>query len=110
MAEEKDEALLNGKEEKTGVAKYLKNKFLITILVFIAWIIFFDQNNLVERYKSLNELKKMKKNIEYYRVKISEDSLKIHELLSDKENLEKFAREEYLMKKDNEDVFIITED
>lgn len=88
----------------------LKNKYLLTFLLFIIWVTLFDQNNLIERGKSLNNLNKMEKEKEYYRDKIKQDSTKLNELITDKENLEKFAREEYLMKKKNEDVFIIVEE
>ena len=99
-----------GEKKKYNIPPYLKNKFFITIVVFVVWIIFFDQNNFIERFKSMRELNKMYNDIEYYREKIHSDSLKTHELLSDKDNLEKFAREEYLMKKENEEVFIVVEE
>ena len=89
---------------------YIKNKYLITVVVFGIWVIFFDQNNLIDRIKSIQELNKMNRDIQYYRSKITSDSLKTYELLSNKENLEKFAREEYLMKKDNEEVFLVMEE
>ena len=74
------------------------------------WIVFFDQNNWIEQFKSMRNLGKMQDDIEYYTEKIKADSIKTHELFSDNENLEKFAREEYLMKRDNEDVFVIVEE
>lgn len=92
------------------IPAYLKNKFIVTIAVFVVWVVFFDQNNLIDRVKTLNERKKMREDIEYYKEKIRSDSLKTIELLSNIENLEKFAREEYLMKKENEDVFIIADE
>ena len=91
------------------IPKILRNKFVVTILIFIIWVVFFDQNNLINRMKSYRQLKKMRNDIEYYKEKMIEDSIKLHELLSNDENLEKFAREEYLMKKENEDIFIIEE-
>jgi cell division protein FtsB len=56
------------------------------------------------RHKELQEEK------EFYRQKIREDSTKLHQLKTNEENLEEFAREEYYMKKDNEDIFIIVEE
>jgi cell division protein FtsB len=51
----------------------------------------------------------MEKEKKYYLEKIKSDTKKLEELRTDRENLEKFAREQYLMKRDNEDVFIVTE-
>jgi len=88
---------------------YIKNKYFITVVIFIAWIFFFDPVNVIYNIKAKRALNKMYEDVEYYKNKITADSLKLHELLSDDENLEKFAREEYLMKKENEDVFIFVE-
>jgi cell division protein FtsB len=73
----------------------------------LGWIVFFDQNNLIERLQNLKQLHQSEKDKIYYIGKISQDSAKLKELKTDKKNLEKFAREQYLMKKKNEDIFII---
>ena len=67
----------------------------------------FDQNNLFERVQNLNQLHQFEKDKAYYLDKIKQDSTKLKELKTDKKNLEKFAREQYHMKKPNEDVFLI---
>jgi cell division protein FtsB len=77
--------------------------------LFFAWLLFFDQNNLAERRKTGNEYKQLIEEKNYYQKKIEEDRKRINELKTDADNLEKFAREQYLMKKDNEDIFIIVE-
>jgi len=87
--------------------KVLKNKYFLTSLAFLLFIILFSQNNLIERFYSLHELHKLEKQKEYYQNLIKENTDKIKELKTDRESLEKFAREEYLMKKDNEDIYII---
>jgi cell division protein DivIC len=66
-----------------------------------------DANNLVERYGQLTELNKLKKDKEYYTKKIEDDRRKLNELKTDNHNLEKFAREQYRMKKKDEDLFIV---
>jgi uncharacterized membrane protein (DUF106 family) len=71
----------------------------------LGWIVFFDQNNLIERLQNLKQLHQSEKDKIYYIGKISQDSAKLKELKTDKKNLEKFARD--LMKKKNEDIFII---
>ncbi|MDP4208341.1 MAG: septum formation initiator family protein [Bacteroidota bacterium] len=87
----------------------LKNKYTLTLIVFLGWIAFFDQNNLVDRVQNLNQYHQLEKDKMYYIQKIKDDSTKLHELETDRNNLEKFAREQYLMKKKNEDIFIIAD-
>lgn len=86
---------------------YLKNKYIVSLLVFFVWILFFDQNNLVDRYISIRDIRQLEKDKIYYRMRIMEDSIRMDELRTDNENLEKFAREQYLMKRENEEIFII---
>lgn len=88
----------------------IKNKYVLATLFFIIWIVFFDQNNLINRFTDTRKYRQMEKDKIYYKEKIKIDSRKLEELRTDRENLEKFAREQYLMKKDNEDIFIITND
>jgi len=85
----------------------LRNKFVLTILIFIVWILLLDSNNLIDRYKDMRELHKLKIDKEYYIKRIEEDKQKLHELKTDNHNLEKFAREQYHMKKPDEDLYII---
>jgi cell division protein FtsB len=85
----------------------LKNKFSLSLILFFVWIVFFDSNNLIERAVSLQRVHRLERDKMYYQGKIIEDRAKLEELKSDPENLEKFAREQYLMKKENEDIFII---
>jgi cell division protein FtsB len=85
----------------------LRNKYILTIVVFVVWLLLFDSNNLITRYKELKELRKLKTDREYYINKIETDRKKLHELKTDNHNLEKFAREQYRMKKPDEDLYII---
>jgi cell division protein DivIC len=87
--------------------KILKNKFVLTSLIFIVWMTFFDQNNIIERVKAYSQFKQLQSDQMYYRDKIKSDSKELEELRTNKDNLEKFAREKYLMKKDNEDIFLV---
>jgi cell division protein FtsB len=84
-----------------------RNKYLLTIITFLIWLLLFDSNNLIARYKELRELHKLKIDREYYLKRIEADKQKLHELKTDNHNLEKFAREQYLMKKPDEDLYII---
>lgn len=88
---------------------YVKNKFILTILIFIIWLLFFDHNNLIDRAKELRHLRQLEKDKCYYIERIDKDSKRLEQLKTNNKNMEKFAREQYLMKKDNEDIFVIVE-
>ena len=88
----------------------LKNKYILTLIIFGVWILLFDSNNLIDRFAQLKTLKQLEKDREYYMERIEEDSRKLNELETDKENLEKFAREQYLMKKENEEIFVVIDE
>ena len=92
------------------ILPYIKNKYILTSIIFFLWILIFDNNNLVTRMKKINNLKQLQKEKLQYIEQIENDTRKLEELKTNKENLEKFAREQYLMKKDNEDVFIIIDE
>ena len=85
----------------------LRNKYSFSLILFFVWIFFFDSNNLIERTISLRRMHQLEKDKLFYEEKIKEDQAKLEELESNPANLEKFAREQYLMKKDNEDIFIV---
>mgnify|MGYP001251464580 FL=1 len=85
----------------------LRDKYLLTIVLFVLWLVFLDSNNLITRHKELKNLRKLKAEMEYYSKRIEEDKIKLHELKTDNRNLEKFAREQYKMKKPNEDLYVI---
>ncbi|MEI6047314.1 MAG: septum formation initiator family protein [Bacteroidota bacterium] len=84
-----------------------RNKYLLTIIIFLVWLSLFDSNNLITRYREMRELHKLKADREYYIKRIATDRQKLRELKTDNHNLEKFAREQYLMKKPDEDLYII---
>jgi len=84
-----------------------RNKYILTIIIFLVWILLFDSNNLIARFKDMRNLHKLKIDREYYIKRIEVDKKKLHELKTDNHNLEKFAREQYRMKKPDEDLYII---
>ena len=88
----------------------LINKYIITFLIFLVWLAFFDRNNLVDKMQLKGKITTLKKEKAYYQAKIDDDKRKMKELLSNKDNLEKFAREQYLMKNKNEDIFVIVKE
>jgi cell division protein FtsB len=89
------------------IPSFLRNKYLLTITIFVIWILLLDTNNLIERYRQLRELRKLEAEREYYTKKIEEDRRKLNELKTDDNNLEKFAREQYKMKRKDEDLYIV---
>jgi cell division protein DivIC len=89
------------------VPPFLRNKYLLTLIIFIVWILLLDSNNLISRYKEIKNLRKLKSEREYYVKRIEEDKRKLYELKTDDRNLEKFVREQYRMKKPDEDLYIV---
>jgi len=85
----------------------LRNKYVITLIIFAVWILLLDSNNLISRYGEIKNLKKLRTEKEYLTNKIEEDQKKLRELKTDERNLEKFAREQYRMKKQEEDLYIV---
>jgi len=89
--------------------KTIRNKYLFAFLAFSVWMIFLDDHNILFLRQNLNKLKKYKIESNYYKEKILTDSERLKELQTSSKNLEKFAREQFLMKKKNEDIFVIIE-
>ena len=89
------------------VFRRFANKYTLVGGIFAVWLLLFDKYNFVTQMELRTKINDLEKERKYYREKIEDDRRKQEELLGDKERLEKFAREEYLMKRENEDIFII---
>jgi cell division protein FtsB len=87
-----------------------KNKFFIVTVAFIVWMLFFDKNDLVSQYEYRQQVNTLKEERDFYTKETEKVSKDLDELTSNPQKLEKFAREKYLMKKDNEDVFVIVKE
>lgn len=87
--------------------RIFSKKYLLASVIFIIWLILFDGNNLIDRISVLRKLHQLERDKKYYTEKIKSDLKKLEELKTNNDNLEKFAREQYLMKKDNEEIFVI---
>jgi len=92
------------------IIRYLKNKYAISILVFLVWMLFFDRNDVISQYTYRSKLNKLKDDTKYFTEEIEKIKKDLHELMSNPKSLEKFAREKYLMKKDDEDIFVFVPD
>lgn len=84
-----------------------KYKYVISLSVFSVWMLFFDGNSALFMYKQYNELKDLKAQEEFLAEEIAEMNKQKEDLFSDEDKLERYARENYFFKKDNEDVFVI---
>ncbi|MES2810203.1 MAG: septum formation initiator family protein [Bacteroidota bacterium] len=87
-----------------------RNKYFIITIAFVVWMIFFDKNDLLSQYQYHQEVAQLEQERDFYKqqnVKVARD---LDELTSNPQKLEKFAREKYLMRKDNEDVFVIVKE
>ena len=88
-----------------------RHKYLITILVFLLIIgVLDDENSLIQRMHQISEIKELNQEINHYLDQYEKDSKALKELTSNPEILEKIAREKYLMKKPNEDIYVFEED
>ena len=99
---------MNNEFKKRKKNSWGLNSLQVGVLVFVVVMLFlFSDSNIKKRIDSDKEIRSLKKQIDFYRKKTKENKVKLYELRSNKENLEKFARENYFMKKENEEVFII---
>lgn len=89
------------------IPSILKNKYLITSILFLSWMLFFDNNDFISQVQLRMKLSEYRNKKEYYEQKIAEVKKEKQELLTNSQSLEKFAREQYMMKKDDEDLFVI---
>ena len=100
---------MNKKEFKEGFLKMVRKKYVVALVLFFAWIVFFDENSIVSHQKNRERLNELIEQKEYYKERIVADKQKLEDLNSGIEDLEKFAREQYYMSKPDEDVFIVVE-
>ncbi|MDD2515004.1 MAG: septum formation initiator family protein [Proteiniphilum sp.] len=82
---------------------------IVMLVVLVVMLFFLSDSSVAKRIRYETQIKELEAQIEYYHQQTESDRQKLHELQSNDEDLEKFARENYLMKKENEDIFIIDE-
>ena len=85
----------------------LNNRYVYATLAFVVVILFIDQFNLFKQIHLHRLLNDQKRQIEYYEGEIAKDKQYLHDLQNDSATMEKVAREQYLMKRDNEVVYLI---
>jgi cell division protein DivIC len=98
---------MNLKELKTKKwFKVASNMYVMVLTVFVIWMLFFDTNSLLIHWELKKEINNLEKTREYLKEEIAKDKV-IIEKLSDKEELKKFAREQYYLKRQNEEIYLI---
>ena len=83
------------------------NKYFLTTVAFVVWLVFFDSNNILNRRHMQEKLDALQEEKAFYLNEIKKDSSLMMDLQNDSSKLEKFAREKYLMKKAGEDLFLV---
>ena len=99
--------MLKLKEYYQNIPDTFKNKYFIVGFLFLIWISFIDENNLIVLNQQMNNLREKQEKIDSLEREIEELELRLEGLNNDPKELEKFARENFLMKKENEDIVII---
>lgn len=82
------------------------NMYVLVLTVFVVWMVFFDTNSLLIHWELQQQIDNLEKQRDFLHEEIEKDK-KIIEKLSDPEELEKFAREQYYLKKKNEEIYLI---
>lgn len=89
------------------IPSWAKNKYFVSLAAFIVWMIFFDTKDLLTQRERTRELRELQESKAYYTAEIAKEKKALEELKSNPAAIEKYAREKYLMKRDNEDLFLI---
>tara|TARA_R110000772_G_scaffold201527_1_gene311865 strand:- start:75 stop:407 length:333 start_codon:yes stop_codon:yes gene_type:complete len=92
--------------KKNKWVRFISNKYMLILMLFIVWMIFFDANSYLIHHELDNEINGLEDNAEFYQKEIKTDKSFI-EKMEDSQHMEKFAREKYYLKKENEDIYII---
>jgi cell division protein DivIC len=95
--------------ESMKLLRVFKNKFVLASILFVVWMLFFDHNNLFLHLQYRAELNELKQRKQYYKDEIEKTKNDVELIKTNPLWMEKVAREQYLMKRDNEDVFLVKE-
>src|ERR1700748_684732 len=92
------------------IPTWLKNKYLLTAAGFAVWMLFFDDRDFITtHFRQREELRKLEQSRKYYEGQIANTQKELNQLKTNPVTIEKYAREKYLMKRDNEDLFLVHE-
>ncbi len=87
----------------------IRKKYWISTLLFFGWIVFFDGNNVYRQIKRTIQIKDLDNQIFYYQKQLKNTEIERKAFFKNNQYFEKFVRENYLLKKENEDIFVFTE-
>jgi cell division protein DivIC len=91
------------------IPSWIKNKYFIATISFIIWMLFFDPRDIYSQLEHTRELNALKASKAHYQKEIALETAELEQLKTNPATLEKYAREKYLMKKENEDLFVVSE-
>lgn len=91
-----------------GRFSFLKNKYLLAGVFFLVWMFFFNEKDFISEINRREKLKELQKSEQHLSETIKETRQELSQLKTNAQTIEKYAREKYLMKKDNEDLFILS--
>ncbi len=105
------EAIFNTKPMKllTRIPAWIRNKYFIAFAAFCVVLLFLDKNDIFAQLERRRELRKLEKSRDYYQSRISAERKELEALKNNPATLERYAREKYLMKRDNEELFLVPE-
>lgn len=98
------------KKKKNTIPPFVRSGFFIVGVLFIVWVFFFDKSSVITQLKLQRTYNELKQEQDFYEKEIEVVKKEHEALLTDEETKEKYARERYMMKKSNEDVFVIIEE
>lgn len=96
----------NPKKKKSALLQFISNKYVWVLLFFIIWMFFLDNYSYFDHRFLNKQIDELETNKEYYQEEIKKDEQNI-KLLKNPNQIEKYAREKYYMKRDSEDIYII---
>ena len=91
----------------THIPSWLKNKYLLTVSFFVIWMLFFDPKDILSDIERRDKLDELQNSEQHLKQLITESREELDLLKNNAQSIEKYAREKYMMKKDNEDLFIV---
>ncbi|KFF01565.1 FtsB family cell division protein [Chryseobacterium luteum] len=92
------------------IQKYVLNKYTITICMFLVWMIFFDKTSFLVINELNGEISRYEDQLEFYKKEYEKNDTFYKKLMNNKSEKEKYARENYFMKKPDEEIFILVVD
>ena len=93
----------------SNIPSWIKSKYFIALAAFVIVLLFLDKNDLFTQLERRKELRQLEKTRDHYNTQIEAEKKELESLKNNPATIEKYAREKYLMKRDNEDLFLITE-